>query len=61
MNLTITDVHESWLSAAVDAARDFNRNYPDRIGIRQGCAYSHREGPIFYVYRTKSMIIVRGD
>lgn len=44
-------------------ARQFLDEFPDRMGIRNGCVY-HAPGtdwPGLYVYRTKTAVVVRGS
>lgn len=44
-------------------ARQFLDEFPDRMGIRDGCVY-HVPGtdwPDLYVYRTKTAVVVRGS
>lgn len=43
-------------------ARQFMEEFPERMGIRDGCLY-HNPGsdwPSLYVYRTKTAVVVRG-
>ena len=44
-------------------ARQFLDDFPERMGIRDGCLY-HVPGmdwPSLYVYRTKTTVVVRGS
>jgi len=47
-----------WVTAS-RLAYQFHTEYPDRIGIRNGVAYQILTYT-FYVYRTKTQIVVRG-
>jgi len=58
--IKITDVPNKWLPVALEMAQDFIERYPDKKGLSDGCAYSRAGSPSFYVYRLKSMIVVRG-
>lgn len=57
----ISEVPNKWLGVAVEMAQDFMERYPDRMGMADGCAYTRAGSPSFYVYRLKSMIVVRGN
>lgn len=58
--IKISEVPNKWLGVAVEMAQDFIERYPDKMGLGDGCAYSRPGSPSFYVYRLKSMIVVRG-
>lgn len=60
--LKIYDVPISQWDRCQRAAKQFLEEYPDRLGFINGCCYSGpTEGwPTIYVYRTKTMIVVRG-
>lgn len=45
-------------SLALECLADFEQNYADRKGSRNGVVY-HEEGFSWYIYRTKTMTIVR--
>lgn len=51
---------EMWASAIMTAAQ-FSKDYPNRIGIRDGVIYTtlNPTDPTIYVYRTKTQIVVR--
>ena len=44
------------------AAKQFLEEYPDRLGFINGAVYvsQNNDWPNIYVYRTKTMIVVRG-
>jgi hypothetical protein len=57
-NIHIYDVPNSRAYSALQCAISFARDFPDRVGVRNGCGYEHE----FYAYRTKSgRIVVRGN
>jgi len=43
-------------------AKQFLKDYPERIGVRNGCSYVQNEDydNALYVYRTKTSVVVRG-
>jgi hypothetical protein len=51
---------DAWEAAAALAAR-FVKEYPERVGVGAGVAYTKRGSPTFYVYRTKTSIVVLGE
>lgn len=57
----ISDVPKEWLGVAVEMVQDFIERYPDKMGIYNGCAYSRAGSPSFYIYRLRSMVVVRGS
>lgn len=61
MKLVIRDVPEERWPTAVNCAKQFMREYPDRMGFHQCVFYqTSHDHPILIVYRTKTSIIVRG-
>lgn len=65
MKLTIRDVHEKHWIMAINVARQFKSEYPDKMGFHAGVVYVWDAKvvppePSFYVYRTKTGVIVRG-
>lgn len=46
---------------ALSCVLHFNKEYPNRIGIRHGVAYSKPDSQTFYVYRTKTNIVAVGQ
>lgn len=61
MDLKIRDVPPANWQDAVTCAALYERDYPDRRGIYNGAAYTMKGRPSFYVYRTKTAIVVRGE
>lgn len=61
--LKIYDMPMSEWGRAHIVARQFLKDYPDRIGMRNGCVYSQTicDSVPLYVYRTKSCVVVRGS
>jgi hypothetical protein len=58
MKLIIRDT-KNWYEA-VKCAKEFNEIYPeDRVGFHKGVVYCNNY-QYFYVYRTKTAIVVRG-
>lgn len=65
MKLTIRDVPEKHWARATSVAKQFNAEFPDRMGFHAGVVYvwdakAVPPEPSFYVYRTKTGVIVRG-
>lgn len=60
MDLKITHIKPSDWPDAVRCANLYAREYPDRRGIYNGAAYTMTGMPSFYVYRTKTAVVVRG-
>ena len=58
MKFVIRDVPEELWLKAMTVAKNFMRDYPDRMGFNQLVIYGRE--PSFAVYRTKTSIIVRG-
>lgn len=48
------------LVIALRIAQNFMETYSDRVGVRNGVGYL-RNGYKAYVYRLKSMVVVRGS
>lgn len=62
INIKLVNITEDCSQRAVSLAYAFNRRYPNRMGIRNGCGYLPSDGsPPLYVYRTKTQIVVRGQ
>ncbi|MDW9650808.1 hypothetical protein GOB33_22250 [Sinorhizobium meliloti] len=63
MNLKISNTAPEHWADALSVARKFNDEYPERRGFMAGVAFLDLSGkkPPFYVYRTKTSIVVRGD
>lgn len=63
VGLKIYDMPMSEWARAHIVAKQFLADYPNRIGMRDGCVYSQNvAGSIpLYVYRTKSCVVVRGS
>lgn len=62
LKLVIYDMdRRDWDGASV-LAWHFLKEFPDKIGIRNGCAYGPSRGRpgSMYVYRTKTSVVVRG-
>lgn len=57
--LKLVDIKPCYWPSVSIAAKRFMEDFPDRMGIRQGVVYT-REEISFYIYRTKTQIIVRG-
>ena len=65
MKLTIRDVQEKHWIRAVNVARQFKSEQPDKMGFHAGVVYVSDDNAYppetsFYVYRTKTGVIVRG-
>jgi hypothetical protein len=59
MKLVIRDVPEELWPSAINCAKQFIQEYPNRMGIHQCVIYGLT--PMLIVYRTKTSIIVRGE
>lgn len=60
--IKLVDVKEHDLSRAEHMAVAFVRQYPDRIGFRNGVVFSNADLSCpLYIYRTKTQIVVRGE
>jgi len=60
LNLHVYDIRDVDAYTAVVCGQTFARDYPDRIGIRQGVVYRYGDLTL-YAYRTKAgKIVVRG-
>lgn len=49
------------MNLALDAARQFTREWPDRIGMRECCVYTfevHGGDVVFVCYRTPARVVV---
>ena len=59
--IKLVNVDEHDLCRAASLAPHFVRQYPDRIGVRNGVVFTTDgfSNPL-YVYRTKTQIVVRG-
>lgn len=57
IKLDVKDTHMKTLHSAVLYARLFIKEYPERKGLRDGVVYDSR----FYIYRTKTMVVVRDN
>lgn len=61
MNLKISNVQPHEWTAAAHVAAQFEFDYPDRqLGRYHGVAYTASGRPSFYVYRTKTGVVVWG-
>lgn len=61
MNLKLVNVPpENWLVAA-QLAKQFDDQHPQSSGIQQGVAYTKKGNPSFYIYRTKTSLVVLGQ
>ena len=62
LQLKIYGVAQSQWCRCASVSSQYLREYPDRMGIRHGCVYVQEgvDGLALYVYRTKTMVIVRG-
>ncbi len=52
---------ENWSRAAITAS-EFNVEHPDKVGFRHGVVYGYIDEVFrecFYIYRTKTQIVVR--
>ena len=60
--IKLVDVREFDMSRAAHLAIHFARQYPDRMGARNGVVFSNTDhsNPL-YIYRTKTQIVVRGE
>lgn len=59
--IKLVNVDEHDLAYAANLAVHFVRQYPDRIGLRNGVAFTKDcVDYSLYVYRTKTQIVVRG-
>lgn len=63
MKLTFKDMDPSRWDRALRLARQFQDEYPDKEGVRDGVAYVREDAQedVMYVYRTKTSIIVSGQ
>jgi hypothetical protein len=63
MDLKIRNTAPEHWSDAMAVAKQFTDEFPDRRGYLAGVAFLDLKGkrPPFYVYRTKTSIVVRGD
>lgn len=63
IDIRIWGVPQGHLHWGMKCAEHFGMQYPDRLGMRRGCAYRHEwSGASVYVYRTKGgQIVVRGE
>jgi len=62
LQLKIYDMPMSeWIRGPM-VAKQFLKDYPERIGVRNGCSYVQNEDydNALYVYRTKTSVVVRG-
>lgn len=61
MDLKLRNVPPAnWLVAA-QLAKQFEDQYPERSGIRNGVVYSRAGDPSYYIYRTKTSLVVFGQ
>ena len=63
LTIKIRGVREDYWNTAVRLARTFIKEYPGKMGWRDGVIYVPQniaQGS-FYVYRTKTSIVVRGE
>ena len=51
---------ERW-AIATHLAVQFLDEFPDKMGIHDGVAYVRGSDPTYYVYRTKTQVIVVGN
>lgn len=63
MDLKISNTAPEHWADAMTVARQFVAEWPDRRGFAAGVAFVDFSGkrPPFYAYRTKTLIVVRGD
>jgi len=62
LQLKIYDMPMSeWIRGPM-VAKQFLKDHPDKLGIRDGCSYVQNEDydNALYVYRTKTSVVVRG-
>ena len=62
LQLKIYDMPMSdWIRGPM-VAKQYLKDYPKRMGIRDGCIYVQNEDyeNALYVYRTKTSVVVRG-
>lgn len=60
MDVKIRNVLQGDWRAAVELAERFLRDYPDRIGVRNGSVYTLGRTTSFHVYRTRTTIVIVG-
>jgi hypothetical protein len=61
VNLHIYDVKDCDAKMALSCGMSFAKEFPDRVGLHQGCGYFQWDQTQFYAYRTKTgRIVVRG-
>lgn len=60
MNIKLTNINEDDVITAAMLAKQFDREYPDKIGFSAGVGHMTKDGLSFYIYRTKTGIVVRG-
>lgn len=60
MNIKLTNINEDDVITAAMLAKQFDKEFPDKIGFSAGVAYMKKDSSPFYVYRTKTGIVVRG-
>ncbi|GAA5627495.1 hypothetical protein Brsp05_02786 [Brucella sp. NBRC 12953] len=59
--IKLVNVDEHDLAYAANLAVHFVRQYPDRMGLRNGVAFTKDcVDYSLYIYRTKTQIVVRG-
>lgn len=59
--LKIKNVPEDRWHIAAALGIKFQEEFPDRAGIRDGVAYIRGSDPAYYVYRTKTQVVVVGN
>jgi len=59
LSIKIVGLPEEEWGRAGRLAGQFLKEFPERIGAYHGCIYSNSVGPDLYVYKTKTLIVVR--
>lgn len=63
MNLKLVDVPRKYWATALEVAKKYLSEYPDKkVGFHAGVVYytgSHET--VYYVYKTKTQLVVRGE
>ena len=58
MNLKLVNVPPDAWQQAAQLGKQFNDEWPERSGIREGVAYTGKAAA-YYIYRTKTQLVVR--
>lgn len=61
INIKLINIPKELVIRAIQLAYIFDEEYPDRMGIYHGCGYGTGNNDTLYVYRTKTMIVVRKE